>query len=276
MEPPREGAMITAISNQKGGVGKTTLTINLSAALSSLKNRVLVIDLDPQGHLTQGIGFGQMWEDEGYNLYHALIGREKRDFHELILHHEGEGFDLIPSNGQLVLAERAFSNIRHREDRLRHLLAPIQNEYDWILIDCPPDLYSLTDNAVNAARTMIVPVQAEATSLWALRLLLDQVASMMEELHIDIDILAIVPNLVLDSMVSKHVLARLRSEMPHVTPFELRKRVMLQQAWIVGQSIFAYRAGTHAEEKTRMEIVDGYLQLAHYVMARVSKEAVRG
>lgn len=276
MEPNREGATITAISNQKGGVGKTTLTINLSAALSSLNNRVLVIDLDPQGHLTQGIGFGHMWEDEGYNLYHALVGKDKRDFHELILHHEGEGFDLIPSNGQLVLAERSFANIRHREDRLRHLLSPITHEYDWILIDCPPDLYSLTDNAVNAARTMIVPVQAEATSLWALRLLLDQIASMMEELHIEIEILAIVPNLVLDSVVAKHVLERLRTEMPHVTSFELRKRVMLQQAWIAGKSIFAYRSGNQTEEKNRQEIIAGYLQLANYVTARVSKEAVRG
>lgn len=276
MEVGRDGATVTAISNQKGGVGKTTLTINLSAALSSLHNRVLMIDLDPQGHLTQGIGYGQMWEDEGYNLYHALVGKEKRDFHDLIMNHEGEGFDLIPSNGQLVLAERAFSNIRHREDRLRHLLAPIVHEYDWILIDCPPDLYSLTDNAVNAARTMIVPVQAEATSLWALRLLIDQVTSMMEELHIDIDILAIVPNMVLDSVVSKHVLERLRAEMPHVTPFELRKRVMLQQAWIAGQSIFSYRPSSHADEKTRQEIVGSYLQLADFVTARVAKEAVHG
>lgn len=269
--------IISAVGNQKGGVGKTTLTINLAAALAYLGRRVLVIDIDPQGHLTQGIGHGKLWESTGANLYNALVAKEGGDIERIIHHHEGEGFDFIPSNGQLVLAERSLSMARNREHRLTNLLAPIQSRYDWILIDCPPDLYGLTDNALNAARRIIVPIQAEGTSLWALNLLLDQVASMEKELRIQIEILAIVPNLVLDSAMAKKILADLRGSVPNVTPFELRKRVMLQQAWSAGQSIFTYKATNHADEKNRQEIVESYTQLAEYVTQRVTaKELVHG
>jgi chromosome partitioning protein len=258
-----------AIGNQKGGVGKTTLTINLSAALAYLGQRVLVIDVDPQGHLTQGIGHGKMWEGAGYNLFRALTEKEPDDIHRLITAHEAERFDFIPSHGELALTERALAMARNREYRLRNLLQPIEGEYDWILIDCPPDLYGLTDNALNAARNIIVPIQAEGTSLWALNLLLDQIASMEKELRIAIQILAIVPNLVLDSAMAKKILADLRRDVPNVTPFELRKRVMLQQAWSAGQSIFTYKPTTSADEKGRQEIVEGYTQLAQFVLERV-------
>ncbi len=269
--------IIAAIGNQKGGVGKTTLTINLAAALAFQGNRILVIDIDPQGHLTQGIGHGKLWEATGDNLYSALVGKDPESIERIIRHHEGEGFDFIPSNGQLVLAERTLSTARNREYRLRNLLAGIEGNYDWILIDCPPDLYGLTDNAVNAARRLIVPIQAEGTSLWALNLLLDQVASMEQELRIKIDILAIVPNLVLDSAIAKKILGDLRANVPNVTPFELRKRVMLQQAWSAGQSIFTYKPTTHAEEKNRQEIVDSYLQLARFIGERAgAKELGHG
>ncbi len=258
-----------AVGNQKGGVGKTTLTINLSAALAYLGQRVLVIDVDPQGHLTQGIGHGKLWESGGYNLFRALTDKEPDDIHRLITAHEAERFDFIPSHGELALTERALAMARNREYRLRNLLQPIDGEYDWILIDCPPDLYGLTDNALNAARNIIVPIQAEGTSLWALNLLLDQIASMEKELRIAIQILAIVPNLVLDSAMAKKILADLRRDVPNVTPFELRKRVMLQQAWSAGQSIFTYKPTTSADEKGRQEIVEGYNHLAQFVMERV-------
>jgi chromosome partitioning protein len=269
--------IISAVGNQKGGVGKTTLTINLAAALAYLGNQVLVIDVDPQGHLTQGIGYGKLWEFTGTNLYNALVAKEGGDISEIIHHHEGEGFDFIPSNGQLVLAERSLSMARNREYRLRNLLTPIDGVYDWILIDCPPDLYGLTDNALNAARNIIVPIQAEGTSLWALNLLLDQVASMEKELRIQIEVLAIVPNLVLDSAMAKKILADLRRSVPNVTPFELRKRVMLQQAWSAGQSIFTYKTTTNSDEQTRQDVVESYLQLAEFVTDRVRvKETVHG
>jgi len=269
MELTGARTITAAIGNQKGGVGKTTLTINLSAALAYLGQRVLVIDVDPQGHLTQGIGHGKLWEGSGHNLFRALTSKEPEDIHALITSHEVEGFDFIPSHGELALTERALSMARNREYRLRNLLHPIEGEYDWILIDCPPDLYGLTDNALNAARNVIVPIQAEGTSLWALNLLLDQIGSMEKELRIEIAILAIVPNLVLDSAMAKRILADLRRDVPNVTPFELRKRVMLQQAWSAGQSIFTFKTTTSADEKARQEIVESYLLLAQYVMERV-------
>lgn len=267
---------MAAVGNQKGGVGKTTLTINLSAALAYLGQRVLVIDVDPQGHLTQGIGYGKLWEASGYNLYRAITEKDPGHIHRLITTHEDERFDFIPSHGELALTERALAMARNREYRLRNLLQPIAGEYDWILIDCPPDLYGLTDNALNAARNVIVPIQAEGTSLWALNLLLDQIASMEKELRIGIDILAIVPNLVLDSAMAKKILTDLRRDVPNVVPFEMRKRVMLQQAWSAGQSIFTFKPTTSADEKGRQEIVDAYLHLAHYVLDRVGAEVPVG
>src|SRR5439155_26612413 len=120
--------------------------------------------------------------------------------------------------------------------------------------------------ALNAARQVIVPIQAEATSVRALELLFDQIESIEKGLNIHIEVLAVVPNLVQDSALGKRILSELRQSIPALTPFELRKRVMLQAAWSEGKPIFAYHVASAAEERTRREIIDSYRELAEFVL----------
>jgi chromosome partitioning protein len=262
-------ANVIAICNQKGGVGKTTLTINLGAALADLSERVLLIDLDPQGHLTEGVGLKELYLEKSPTLYDALTAGKCIALEDLVHQHASEPYFVIPSHYQLMLAEQSLFMSRNREHKLKDLLARLDSRFDWILIDCPPALGNLTDNALNAARQVIVPIQAEATSLRAIDLLFDQIESVERGLNVQIRILAVVPNLVQDSAMAKRILADLRQTVPQVTPFEIRKRVMLQTAWSRGGSIFAYQTASSAEEQTRSEVADIYRELAQFVMHQV-------
>jgi chromosome partitioning protein len=257
---------LVAICNQKGGVGKTTLTINLGAALADLGQRVLLIDLDPQGHLTEGVGFQDSYLNDTHTLYDCLVGNKGTRLTDLIHKNPREPFSVIPSTYELMLAEQALFMARNREHKLKGLVTQLDSAFDWVLIDCPPVLGNLTDNALNAARQVIIPIQAEATSVRALELLFDQIESVERGLNIHVRVLAVVPNLVQDSAMAKRILCELRQSIPTLTPFEMRKRVMLQAAWSSGHSIFAYEPASRAEEKTRKEIVELYRQLAEFVM----------
>lgn len=260
---------IVAIGNQKGGVGKTTLAINLGAALADHGERVLLIDLDPQGHLTEGVGMQELYLHATQTLYSGLVGTKgAASVNDLIQRHATEKFAVIPASYELMLAEQSLYMARNREHKLKALLGQLSDEFDWVLIDCPPVLGNLTDNALNAARQVVIPIQAEATSVRALELLFDQIESVERGLNIHVRVLAVVPNLVLDSAMSKRILSELRASIPALTPFELRKRVMLQEAWSRGCSIFTYTTATHAEERTKRELIDIYRQLAEFVMDR--------
>ena len=163
---------IVAICNQKGGVGRTTVTINLGAAFADLGKHVLLIDLDPQGHLTEGVGLDKSYLKETPSLYECLVGNEGTKIATLIHDLPNESFSVIPSSYQMMLAEQSLFTARNREHKLKNLITQISGDFDWILIDCPPALGTLTDNALNAARQIIIPIQAEATSIRALELLL--------------------------------------------------------------------------------------------------------
>ena len=257
---------IVAICNQKGGVGKTTLTINLGAALADLGQRVLLVDLDPQGHLTEGVGFQDSYLNDTHTLYDCLVGNKGTRLTDLIHQNPREPFSVIPSTYELMLAEQALFMARNREHKLKGLVTQLDGAFDWVLIDCPPVLGNLTDNALNAARQVIIPIQAEATSVRALELLFDQIESVERGLNIHVRVLAVVPNLVQDSAMAKRILCELRQSIPTLTPFEMRKRVMLQAAWSSGHSIFAYEPDSRTEEKTRKEIIELYRQLAEFVI----------
>jgi chromosome partitioning protein len=152
-----------AVCNQKGGVGKTTLTINLGAALADLGQRVLLLDLDPQGHLTEGVGLQACYLDAQPTLYEALTSKEPVPLARLIRRRTGadEPVAVIPASYQLMLAEQALYMARNREHKLTGLLTPITPDFDWILIDCPPALGNLTDNALNASR-LVRAVEADS------------------------------------------------------------------------------------------------------------------
>ena len=262
---------IAAICNQKGGVGKTALTINLGAALAEEGERVCLIDLDPQGHLTEGVGMKQLYLQEGNNLYKALTDH-KDETQKLVHQVPHERFDLIPSNYEMMLAEQTLFMTRNREHKLRALLSEVDG-YDWVLIDCPPNLGNLTDNALNASRLVIIPIQAETTSVRALDLLFDQIESIEQGLKIEIDILAVVPNLVQDSALSRRILGELRSSISTVTPFEIRKRVILQEAYDKGRSIFSFEAPNSMKEEDCRELRTIYTKLAQFISGHIGKEA---
>lgn len=263
-----------AVCNQKGGVGKTTLTINLGAALADRGLKVLLVDLDPQGHLTEGVGMHEQYLDEGPSLYDCLVDTKKKiHLADLIHPHTHERYQVVPASFQLMLVEQALYMARNREHKLRALVGELDSQFDWVLIDCPPALGNLTDNALNAARQVVVPIQAEATSIRALELLFDQIESIEQGLKIDVRVLAVVPNLVQDSAMSKRILADLHREVPRVTPFELRKRVVVQAAWSSGRSIFGYEPINRSESDTKQEVTDLYRQLADYVIEKAEEDA---
>src|SRR3954469_220321 len=252
-----------AICNQKGGVGKTTLTINLAAALADAGQRVLAIDLDPQGHLTEGVGLQENYLNSQLTLYDALTSKEPVPVASLIQQQTKahEPFAVIPSTYQLMLAEQTLYMTRNREHKLKTLLGQLDNQFDYVLIDCPPVLGNLTDNALNAARRVLIPIQAEATSVRALELLFDQIESVERGLGITIRVIGVVPNLVQDSAIAKRIISELRASIPTLTPFALRKRVLLQNAWEKGHSIFTYSPASGADERTQAEVMHMYTQL---------------
>jgi chromosome partitioning protein len=260
---------IIAVCNQKGGVGKTALTINLGAALAEAGGRVCLVDLDPQGHLTEGVGMKQLYLREGNNLYKALTDH-KDNTQQLIHRVPHERFDLIPSNYEMMLAEQTLFMTRNREHKLRALLTDITG-YEWILIDCPPNLGNLTDNALNAARLVIIPIQAETTSVRALDLLFDQIESIEQGLKITIEILSVVPNLVQDSALSRRILGELRQSIPALTPFEIKKRVVLQEAYDKGRSIFSFEAPNSSKADDCHELRRLYSELARFIAEHIGE-----
>ena len=163
---------VLAVANQKGGVGKTTTTINLAASLAATKRKVLLIDLDPQGNATMGSGINKAELDN--SVYELLTGR--CEFADALLTSEHGKYDLLPANGDLTAAEVELMNIKMKESRLRYALVKARTEYDFILIDCPPSLNMLTVNGLVAADGVIIPMQCEYYALEGLSALVNTIS----------------------------------------------------------------------------------------------------
>ncbi len=163
---------VIAIANQKGGVGKTTTAINLAASLAVLEKKVLIIDADPQANKTSGLNFSPD-NDEKRTLYEVMIGTI--DIRDTLIQTEIANLHMIPSHINLVGAEIEMLNDENRESVLKNALAPIRNEYDFIIIDCSPSLGLITVNSLTAADSIIIPVQPEFFALEGLGKLLQTI-----------------------------------------------------------------------------------------------------
>ena len=181
-----------SVVNQKGGVGKTTTTINLASALAGQNQRVLIVDFDPQGHLTRALGLPDATPPA--TLAQALTGEWGGQLGELVCRYQ-EHLHVMTTNPRMFLIEQQIYGVTGREHLLAQLLDAYNDAYDVCLIDCPPSLGALTDNALVAAPEVLIPVQAEDSSIDALRLLFDQIRTIEHRvLRNPITILGLVVN----------------------------------------------------------------------------------
>ncbi len=176
---------VIAIANQKGGVGKTTTAINLGASLAVAEKRTLVIDIDPQGNATSGLGLEQ--REERSSIYEVLI--EGHPLKEAALRGvHFDALDLVPATQDLVGAEIELVQLPHRESVLRRALEPVRDEYDYVLVDCPPSLGLLTLNTLTAADSVLIPIQCEFYALEGLSKLLNTIRLVQRGLNNALDI----------------------------------------------------------------------------------------
>lgn len=175
---------VVSIANQKGGVGKTTTTINLAASLAANGKKVLMLDLDPQGNATMGSGVDKYGLEE--SSYDVLLGSTQ--IADAIVYSEKAGFDVLPSNSDLTAAEVGLRDIPMKEKRLNLVLTPAREKYDYIFIDCPPSLNMLTVNALVASDGVLIPLQCEYYALEGLTSLLDTIRQIKQSINTDLEI----------------------------------------------------------------------------------------
>ncbi|MCL2438820.1 MAG: AAA family ATPase [Coriobacteriia bacterium] len=184
-----KNAKVLAVVNQKGGVGKSTTAVNLSAALGEAGKRVLLIDMDPQGNATSGLGLSK--DNRELCIYDALVAGEA-NFEDIIETHGTYPVDVVPATIQLAGAEVELVQAMSRETRLKSLIEPERGKYDYIIIDCAPSLGLLTINALTAADGVFIPIQCEFYSLEGLSKLLDSVRLVNKHLNPDLEVFGVV------------------------------------------------------------------------------------
>ena len=175
---------IIAIANQKGGVGKTTTTINLAASLAALEHKTLIVDADPQANSTSGLGYNPKEVEE--SIYECMVdGVQAKD---IIIHSDLPFLDIIPSHIDLVGAEIEMINLENREEKMREVLKDLKDQYDFIIIDCSPSLGLITINSLVAADSVIIPVQCEYFALEGLGKLLNTIKIIQSRLNTTLEI----------------------------------------------------------------------------------------
>ena len=248
---------IIAIANQKGGVGKTTTAINLAASLAVLEKKVLIIDADPQANTTSGLNFSPD-NDEKRTLYEVLIG--SLDVRDSLIQTEVERLHMIPSHINLVGAEIELLEVPDRESVMKNALAPIRDDYDYIIIDCAPSLGLITINSLTAADSVIIPVQPEFFALEGLGKLLQTVRIVQSGVNPSLQIEGFVVTM-FDGRTRVHtqVLAELRDHFKDlVFNTVIQRNIRLSEAPSHGKPIILYDIMCNGS--------NNYLNLAREVM----------
>jgi chromosome partitioning protein len=256
---PGKPAVIIALCNQKGGVGKTTTTINLGAALVEMGRRVLLVDFDPQGSLTVGLGVNA--HELEHSIYHVLMDRDL-SIKDLILPSAVEGLDLVPANIDLSAAEMQLVTEVGREQVLARALHQVRNEYDVILIDCQPSLGLLTVNALTAANGVVVPLECEYFALRGVALLKDTIEKVRDRTNFDLQIIGLLGTMFDGrTLHGKEVLATLVEGWGDlVFHTVIRRTVKFSDSTVAGEPITEYATSSPGAES--------YRQLAREVLVR--------
>ncbi|HXM43354.1 MAG TPA: ParA family protein [Bryobacteraceae bacterium] len=252
---------ILAITNQKGGVGKTTTAINVAAALAANDLRVLVIDSDPQGNATTGMGASK--DPDRPSLYHVLLG--SAEIADAIVHTGFEGLDLVPGDKNLVGANLELVDTPRREFRLHDKLAPARPQYDFILIDCPPALDLLTLNALIAADSVLVPIQCEFFALEGISELMDTIQRIRDSFEHPLEIEGILLTMFDDrTNLTRQVANDLRDFFrEQVFETVIPRSIRLAEAPSHGQTILAYDVRSRGAES--------YIRLAKEILENEQK-----
>ncbi len=259
-------ARIIAIANQKGGVGKTTTAVNLSASLAASEQRTLLVDSDPQGNASTGLGFAK--DPARRNLYHALVMGES--IRNVIYKTSVDGLDLIPSDKNLIGAAVELVSAESREYRLRQVLEQVRQDYAYVIIDCPPSLDLLTVNALVASDSILIPVQCEYLALEGVSELLDTLMRIRRTLNQNLAIEGIVLTMYDDrTTLSRQVTADLRSFFgTQVFETVIPRNVRLAEAPSHGKPIIFYDIHSKGAE--------AYIQLAKEVITSGQKRIGAG
>jgi chromosome partitioning protein len=256
---PGQRAQVIALCNQKGGVGKTTTTINLGAALVEQGRRVLLVDFDPQGSMTVGLGFNAHELDQ--SIYHVLMDPELQ-LADITLTTSVEGLDLIPANIDLSAAEMRLVTEVGREQVLARVLRPVLHDYDVILIDCQPSLGLLTVNALTAADGVIVPLECEYFALRGVALLKETIEKVRDRTNFDLRIIGLLGTM-FDSRTlhGREVLQTLVQGWGDlVFHTVIRRTVKFSDSTVAGEPITEYAGSSPGAES--------YRQLAREVLQR--------
>jgi chromosome partitioning protein len=249
-------AKIISIVNQKGGTGKTTTTINLGAALSFLNKKVLLVDFDPQGNATSGLGV-KLNENE-YGIYEVLA--QEKFIRDAIKKTYLKNLDILPSTESLAGGNIEFVNLENREFLLQSALKLIENQYDYILIDCPPSLGILTINGLCASKDVLVPVQCEYYALEGLTQLLKTINLVWKNMQPELHILGVLLTMHhLRIKLSNEVISEVRKNFPYrVFKTVIPRNIRLAEAPSFGKSIFNYEknsTGAKAYQALAQEII---------------------
>jgi len=227
-----------AVSNQKGGVGKTAVAINVAGALNDRGQDVLFVDLDPQGNATENLGMREVYDEDPPSLFDVLSDAEKRhQMADLVRDHEE--MDVIPSNIDMTAVEPELTLSRRSGQQLSLALEHVEDGYDYVIIDCPPFLGNLMDNALYAAQNTLIPALAETTSKRAFELLFDHISALEKDYDIQIRDRGVVINRIdVRKNQAREMVEWIEDAFDDTPVWKVRERAAVQRAMTNGTSLF--------------------------------------